>query len=97
MGLKKLKNDKLIFILSGIIWIYFCIVIGSYYLNFSNVLLGIFNEMFTIPAVLLLIILLYFAGTSLLKANKKLTSLPFYSFLMLIFTSILIVLATWGF
>jgi len=96
MVLEKLKNDKLVFILSGIIWIHFCIVIGSHYLNISYVLLGVLIELFTLPAALLTIILLYFSGKSLLKTNKRFNSFPFYSFLMLIFTLILIVLATMG-
>jgi ABC-type dipeptide/oligopeptide/nickel transport system permease subunit len=86
------KNDKLVMILSLAIAFYFGIMIATYYYKIDNQVLGFVRELFTIPAILLWLVLMVMSVIAVSKESKKFTSLSFYSFLLLCATMVLLIL-----
>jgi cytochrome bd-type quinol oxidase subunit 2 len=87
-------KNKIILISSLFTAIYFAVLISSSYFKFDNQVLNFVRELFTIPAVILLLVLSVISGTSLVKEKKKFNSLPFYSCLILLVTIILLILSS---
>jgi hypothetical protein len=88
------KNDKLVLILSLAIAGYFGAMITTYYYKIDNQVLGFVRELFTIPAILLWLVLVVMSVIALSKENKKFSSLSFYTFLLLCATMVLLILTT---
>jgi len=82
---KKLRNDKLIFIFSIIVFLYIAFMILSYRLGFDGlVIIGFFRELLDIPALALIPVLFILSSISFIKEKLKLSSYPFYSILILL-------------
>lgn len=88
------RKNKIVLISSLFTTIYFATLIGSYYLKFDNRILGFVRELFTIPAIILLLFLSVISGMALAKEKKKFTSLPFYSCLILLLTLVLLIVSS---
>jgi len=91
---KARNNGKLVLILSLVIALYFGGIIATYHYKIDNQVLGFVRELFTIPALLLWVVLLVMSVMALSKENKKFSSLSFYSFLLLCVTMIVLILTT---
>jgi len=87
-------KNKIVLISSIFTAIYFAVLIGSYYFKFDNQVLNFVRELFTIPAVILLLVLSVISGMALVKENKKSNSLPFYSCLILLLTIVLLIVSS---
>jgi cytochrome bd-type quinol oxidase subunit 2 len=88
------NRNKIVLISSLFTSIYFAVLIGSYYFKFDNQVLNFVRELFTIPAVILLLVLSVISGMALVKENKKFNSLPFYSCLILLLTIVLLIVSS---
>jgi hypothetical protein len=85
---KKLKNDRLVFIFSIILFLYIAFVISSYKLGFDDiVIIGVFRELLDIPAFALLAIFFVLSSISFIKEKIKFSSYPFYSIIVLFITA----------
>jgi len=81
---KKLKNDRLIFIFSIILFLYIAFMISSYRLGFDDiVIIGVFRELLDIPAFALLAIFFVVSLISFIKEKFRFRTYPFYSILIL--------------
>jgi hypothetical protein len=86
---KKIKADKLIFKLSIIVFLYILFMILSYRLRFDNiVVIGVFRELFDLPAFALITIFFVLSVLSFIKEKFKFPSYPFYSIVILLVTII---------
>jgi hypothetical protein len=85
------KTHKTVFILSLGIFAFFGLMILLDKLGIDFVLLGVIREMLTLPAFLLLALLVPIVLYTLWKMKPALFSLPFYSMLMLILSIVLII------
>jgi cytochrome bd-type quinol oxidase subunit 2 len=85
------QNDRLILASSVGTAVYFVIMIGIYHFKIDNQILGFIRELFTIPVVILLIVLFVMSGIGLSREKKKFSSRSFYSFLILILTIVLLI------
>ena len=83
-------KNKIVLISSLFTATYFAVLIGSNYFKIDNQVLGFVRELFTIPAVILLLVLSVISGMTLVK-EKKFNSLPFYSCLILLLTIVLLI------
>jgi hypothetical protein len=85
---KKLKNDKLIFIFSIILFLYIAFMISSYRLGFDDiVIIRVFRELLDIPAFASLAIFFVLSLLSFIKEKFKFSSYPFYSIIILFMTA----------
>jgi len=85
---KKLRNDKLIFISSMILFLYIIFMVSSYKLGFDDiVIIGVFRELLDIPAFALLAVFFVLSSISFIKEKFKLSSYPFYSIIVLLITA----------
>ena len=78
------KNHKMVLILSLVIFAFFSLMILSNKLGFDFIILGVIREMLTLPAFLLLAVLIPVVLFSLWKGKQRLFSVPFYSLLILL-------------
>jgi hypothetical protein len=88
---KKNKRDKAIFILSGVVFIYFGTLILAYKLKYETTIISVLGEILTIPFVVLLFVLLFLSLRSLIKEKDIFMSYPFYAVLILLLTLTLMV------
>jgi len=85
----KIRNDKLIFIFSLILLLYFIFMLASTRFSFGNsVIVGVFREMLDIPALVLLVVFFVISFISFAKERFKIPSYPFYSIIVLLLTVI---------
>jgi len=88
------QNDRLILISSIGTAAYFVFLLGSSHFKIDNQVLRFIHELFTIPLIILLIVLVVMSGMGLYREKKKFSSRSFYSFLILILTIILLIAST---
>lgn len=85
------KTHKTVFILSLGIFAFFGMMILFDKLGIDFVLLGVIREMLTLPAFLLIALLIPIVIYTLWKLKPGFFSLPFYSFLLLALSILLII------
>jgi hypothetical protein len=89
---RKVRKNKIIFYLSIIILLYFSAVLLINELKYDAVVIGVFRELLTLPLLALLIVLLVLSIVSLFKEKFTINSYPFFSFVILIITTALLIL-----
>ena len=90
---KKLKNSKLIFLLSLVVSIYFLFLyLNAYILRWDFVLIGVFQELLTIPVMLGELILLFFSIRGFILSKYLFKSYSFGATIILLIN----ILYTWG-
>ncbi len=93
INLQKLKNESIILGLSILISSFFLFLfMNANYFNINSILLGVVQELITLPMMLLLLILLIYTAFRLIKSKSK--------FDLKILTAFIILLVctyyTWG-
>ena len=86
-----IKKEKTIFFLSVAVAAWFLFLIIAYELHFGPVWLGVITEMFTIPALLLLLVLLIFATKQFFKSKFKIISFSFAAIIIILLTILLMI------
>lgn len=81
-----LKGDRLVFLFSLLVFVYFSLLIVSNQLNYNPVFLGVVRELVTLPAIAGVLVLLALSVIAFVKGNFRLLSFPFYSLLLLALT-----------
>ncbi len=86
-----IKKEKTVFFLSVAVaaWILFLII--AYELQYGPVWLGVITEMFTIPALLLLPVLLFFSTKHFIKSKFQMISFSFAAIIILLLTILLMI------
>lgn len=87
-------NEKLVFVSSLIIFVYFACLILINFLKLDWVILGVFRELLTIPFLLALIVLFPFSAVLFFKTKRKIGSMPFLTLLSLLATVLLLILSS---
>ncbi len=88
-------NAKTFFYLSCILILYFgFLFLNTYVTHFTFVLIGVFQELLTFPLLLLQVFLVCITFTNWRKEQFKFKGYSFWSFLMLIITSLVMILVT---
>ena len=87
-----LFNDKMVFILSIIVFFYFSLLIVFYKLQYETVLISVFRELLTIPAFILFLFLFVKSIVSFVKLKYRIPSLPFYTLVLLFVLLAIIIL-----
>ena len=89
-----IKTEKLVFFLSIAVTVWFLFLIIAYEFQYGPVWLGVITEMFTIPAILLLLVLFFLATRQFLKSKFKIVSFSFATIVLLLLTILLIFFTT---
>ena len=90
---KLVKTDKTIFYISVITALFLMMIyINNTYTKLSFVLLGVFQEMFTIPCLLIQPVLLYLSMKRFFRVKFKIKKHTFFAIAISLITMIL----TWG-
>src|SRR5262245_44845282 len=91
--LKKTGNDKMIFIASIFLFVYFIFMILAIRFSFGKItIIGVFRELLDIPAFLLLVVFFVLVTISLIKEKFKIRSYPFYSIIVLVLSVLSLIL-----
>jgi hypothetical protein len=89
------NNSKTFFYLACAATVYFgFLLLNAYVTRFTSVLIGIFQELLTIPFIMLQLILLLMTFNNWRKESFQLHGYSFLAFLILITSSVVLVLLT---
>lgn len=86
-----MQKNKQIFIVSILLFLYFCGMIAVNSFKIDLVIVGVFRELLTIPAFILLAVLVVLSMISFVKQQFKPSGFPFYTLAMNLLTIILII------
>jgi cytochrome bd-type quinol oxidase subunit 2 len=86
-----MQKNKQIFIASILLFLYFCAMIVVNNFKIDGVIVGVFRELLTIPAFILLIALMVLSMIAFAKQQFKPNGFPFYTLAMNLLTIILII------
>ncbi|RYG18897.1 MAG: hypothetical protein EOO07_07945 [Chitinophagaceae bacterium] len=88
-------SNQVLFYGSCLLAAYFgFLLLDAFVLHIDFVLIGVFRELLTIPAVLLLLFMLVMTFVRWIKWKFKLSGYPFWSFTLTVITTATIVLVT---
>lgn len=89
---RKLSKQIIVFYLSISTLIFFLVLLIINELKYDAMVIGVLRELLTLPFLALLIILLLISIVSLIKERFKINSYPFFSLIILILTTALLIL-----
>ena len=84
--LQPTKKEKVLFKLSIGVLVFFIMLILIHELHISAVLVGVFQELFTIPMFGLLIVIMVMTTFEFIRRRFEIRSYPFYTIIVLIVT-----------